>query len=260
MCGRYSRTANVKELQERFGFIDGPTELAPRYNVAPSQETAVVVEQEGRRLRMFRWGLIPSWAKDMAIGYKMINARADTIMEKTSYKRPFATQRCLVLADGFYEWQHLPGAKKGVPMRVALKSREPFAMAGIWDAWKKPDGTEVRSFAVITTDAAKSITHIHDRMPVILERDSEEVWLDPSVQTAALLALLRPYPDLLLESFHVSDLVNSPKNDVPACLEPTAAPAAPEVDGAPGKPRKPKRRKSASSQAQAELWNEGEFK
>src|SRR5579859_6385875 len=150
MCGRYTQTASIKTLRERFGLKAAEQlELVPRYNIAPTQEAAVIVEDGGRALRMFRWGLIPSWAKDAAIGHKMINARAETAAEKPSFRKPFRSRRCLVVADGFYEWRAAAGGK--VPTRVVLPSREPFAMAGLWDSWKSPEGKEVRTFTILTT-------------------------------------------------------------------------------------------------------------
>lgn len=217
MCGRYSQAQSVKDIAARFGVKAPDLPLKPRYNIAPSQDAPVVINDGGRRLELFRWGLIPSWAKEATIGYKMINARAETVAEKPSYKRPLQRSRCLVLADGFYEWKKIPGGK--VPTRILLKSGEPFAMAGLWDAWKDPAGQEIRSFTIITTQAAESIKSIHDRMPVILNREAEDLWLDPKAETQQLLPLLAPLEDQFLSTYEVSPLVNSPANDKPLCIE-----------------------------------------
>ncbi len=163
------------------------------------------------------WGLIPSWAKDPSIGNKMINARAETLLEKPSFKRLVGKRRCLVLTDGFYEWRK--EGKRKVPMRMLLKTRELFAFAGLWDRWKKPDGNEFQSFTIITIDANDLLRPIHDRMPVILGRDGEEKWLNPDLKDPSeLLPLLKPYPSELMEAYDVSPLVNSPRNDRPECI------------------------------------------
>lgn len=219
MCGRYTQTADLATLRRRFGFSSAPAEFKPRYNLAPSQDAPVVIEDGGRRLELFRWGLIPSWAKEAAIGHKMINARAETLMEKPSFKKPFQSRRCLVLADGFYEWRRTD-AKTKVPMRIALRSRQPFAMAGLWETWKDPEGRDIRSFAIITTAANEALKAIHERIPVILRPESEGGWLDPGARTERLNELLLPFSGGELEAYEVSPLVNSPKNDSPACAEP----------------------------------------
>jgi putative SOS response-associated peptidase YedK len=166
---------------------------------------------------MMQWGLIPSWAKDPSIGNKMINARAETLTEKPSFKRLIGKRRCLVVADGFYEW-----AKQGrgkMPMRFVLKSGEPFAFAGLWDRWKKPDGGPLDSFTIITTQANDLLKPIHDRMPVILGEGDEEIWLDPKVaDSIRLVSVLKPFSPELMEGYFVSRLVNSPRNDLPECI------------------------------------------
>lgn len=200
-------------------------DLKPRYNIAPSQNAPVVmVEGEGKRLRMMRWGLVPSWANEAAIGNRMINARSETLAEKPSFKKSLKQRRCLVLADGFYEWQ-APKEGKGrkTPMRILLKSREPFAFAGLWDIWKDPDGEELLSFTIITTQANDLIKGIHERMPVILAPEEEEIWLKSGPdETARLLSLLDPYPAKAMDVYEVSTAVNSPSNDRKECIEPVA--------------------------------------
>lgn len=219
MCGRYTQTASVKELRERFQITASDIlELKPRYNIAPTQDAPVVIEDGGRALKQFRWGLIPSWAKDPAIAHKLINARAETIAEKPSFRKPFQSRRCLVVADGFYEWRRLAaGAKE--PLRAVLPSREPFAMAGLWDLWKSPEGKEVRTFTIITTAPNEIMRPIHDRMPVILPRDAEGTWLDPTTPPKILTNLLMPWAGPL-ETYAVSPIVNSPRNESAACAEP----------------------------------------
>jgi len=216
MCGRYTQTTSLKELKERFGFSQPSFELRPRYNIAPTQEAPVIINQDGRQLRMFKWGLIPYWSKDSAMGNKMINARAETVAEKASFKRPFQRSRCLVLADGFYEWRKEPGGK--TPIRIVLKSREPFALAGLWDTWQAPDKKLVDSFTIITTQANDVMRPIHERMPVILKKDDEGLWLDPKADGKKLTQLLIPCTDEILETYEVSKSVNSPANDAPACV------------------------------------------
>src|SRR3989337_1499416 len=182
MCGRMTLTTDKDDIQSRWGFIDpsGVLDLIkPRFNISPSQNSpTVIVNQDNRELKMMRWGLIPFWAKDISIGYKMINAKAETLSEKPSFRKSFKDKRCLVLADGFYEWKK-PDKKTKIPLRFVLKSREPFAFAGLWDQWKNPDGEILLSFTIITIYANELMAPIHDRMPVILQEKDESKWLDP---------------------------------------------------------------------------------
>ncbi len=220
MCGRYTQTASMGTLRERFGFRPASLDLKPRYNIAPSQDAPVIVlDRDGRRLDLFHWGLIPSWAQDPAMGRRMINARAETLMEKPSFRRPFDERRCLVVADGFYEWTAIPGSKGKTPMRITLPTREPFAMAGLWDAWKDPAAGEIRSFAIVTTRAAGMMRRIHDRMPVILDAEAERLWLNPKSEPPELQELLVPWAGETLDAYEVARLVNSPDNDTAACVE-----------------------------------------
>lgn len=180
----------------------------------------MVANDAPTRLSLMRWGLIPSWAKDTAIGNRMINARAETLAEKPSFRKAFEKRRCIVPADSFFEWRKTNGKTK-IPVRFVLKSREPFAFAGLWETWRKPDGQELRSFTIITTAANDLLRPIHDRMPVILRQSDEGKWLDPSAADAAKLTLLlAQYPAEAMESYDVSTLVNSPRNDVPECIAP----------------------------------------
>lgn len=219
MCGRYTQTGRAENVLARFEVSSEGILLQPRYNIAPGQEAPVIVNDGGMSLRMMQWGLVPSWAKDRSIGNRMINARAETVEEKPSFKRLIGKRRCLVVADGFYEWRK--EGKGKVPMRFTLRGREPFSFAGLWDLWKKPDGGELQSFTIITTAANDLLRPIHERMPVILDGEGEERWLDPdSKEVNRLLRLLVPYPSEMMESYDVSLLVNSPRNDLPRCIEP----------------------------------------
>lgn len=193
-----------------------------RYNVAPSQPVWAVVHDEEPRIVALRWGLIPSWAKDKAVGTRMINARSEGIAEKPSFRRAIRTRRCLVLADGFYEWKQEGSFR--VPHYIRLKSREPFGFAGLWESWSAPSGETIQSCTIITTAANAFLKQIHHRMPVILPREAEAHWLDPAVQDPHnVLRLLQPYPAADVEGFPVTTVVNAPHNDVPACTEPAVA-------------------------------------
>ncbi|MCI0526850.1 MAG: SOS response-associated peptidase, partial [Nitrospira sp.] len=178
-----------------------------------------VVQEEARVLKLMKWGLVPSWAKDTSTGYKMINARAETVAQKPSFKKSLKHKRCLVVADSFYEWRKVNGGRTKIPMRFVFKSREPFAFAGLWDTWQNPEGGELRSFTIITTGANAVLQPIHDRMPVILRQQDEDLWLDPDLKDVdKLVPLLIPYSSEEMEGYEVSTLVNSPKNDTPACI------------------------------------------
>ncbi len=218
MCGRYTQTREPANLIFRFGLDPQDLPFKPRYNIAPGQVAPVIINDGMKSLRLMHWGLVPSWAKDPSIGNKIINARAETLTEKPSFKRLIGKRRCLVVADGFYEW-----AKQGrgkAPMRFVLKSGEPFAFAGLWDRWKKPDGGELDSFTIITTQANDLLKPIHERMPVILGKGDEEVWLDPKAPDVSHLSLLlKPLSPDLMEAYFVSPLVNSPRNDLPECVK-----------------------------------------
>ncbi|MEH7072724.1 SOS response-associated peptidase [Neobacillus drentensis] len=216
MCGRFTLTATFEEIIDRFdiqAFIDQEN-YQPSYNIAPSQAVlAVINDGSSNRMGFLKWGLVPPWAKDPAIGHKLINARAETLTEKPSFRTPFKKKRCLVIADSFYEWKrHEDKSKK--PMRIKLKSDDMFAMAGIWEAWKSPVGKTLYTCSVITTEPNALMKDIHDRMPVILKPDDEKIWLNPSVSDPhELNKLLVPFDETLMETYEVSSLVNSPKNN-----------------------------------------------
>ncbi|HHN47429.1 MAG TPA: SOS response-associated peptidase [Bacteroidales bacterium] len=216
MCGRFSLTSSEAILNERFRLAGGAVPYVARYNCAPTQNLAVITNDEPGCLQFFRWGLIPFWAKDEKIGNKMINARAESIAEKPSFRNAFRSRRCLVPADGFYEWKSDNGK---IPYRITLKSNEPFAMAGIWETWKSPSGSNIHSFSIITTAANALMQPIHERMPVILPPEAEETWLSGN-NAEEIRALLKPYDPDLMQAYQVSKLVNSPRNDNPAIILP----------------------------------------
>ena len=222
MCGRFTLRTPAAELAEIFEVAARPN-LAARYNIAPGQDILVTRaaggEGGGREFAMLRWGLVPHWAKDPAIGNRMINARAETVAEKPSFRDPFHRRRCLVPADGFYEWRKTPdGAKQ--PYHIRLSDDAPFAIAGLWDSWCAPDGESLETCSLITTEANRTLAPIHHRMPVILPRDAYHSWLDGQSTPDALGALLRPYPPDDLAACAVSRRVNTAGHDDAACLEP----------------------------------------
>lgn len=210
MCGRYSITSTETDLTRRFGAELGVESVKVRYNAAPSQDLPVIANTAPTRIMLYRWGLIPSWAKDNSIGNRMINARAETIAEKPAFRKAIRTQRCLALADGFYEWKKTPRGKN--PYRIALKNNEPFAFAGVWESWMDEKGHGIRSFAIITVEPNSLLAEIHNRMPAILLRQNENVWLS-EISLSEALAMLLPYPAELMEAYPVSKLVSSPSND-----------------------------------------------
>jgi len=214
MCGRYYLVSPAELVATRFHAVES-LPLRPRYNLAPQQEAPVVVDGGTRRLVLMRWGLVPSWSKEAASGFRMINARAETAPEKPSFRGPFRKQRALVPADGFYEWKR-EGERKQ-PFALRLASGEPFAMAGLWDRWRAPDGAEVLTFTILTTSANSLVSSVHDRMPVILPPEAEAAWLDPQSPPEALKALCGPFAGAM-EAVPVSTAVNNPRNDGPEIL------------------------------------------
>ena len=217
MCGRFTMTSPWELLKERFEVDIAEEEYRLRYNAAPGQDLWVIPQTTPTQAQLFHWGLVPFWAKDPKIGNRLINARAETIAEKPAFRTPFRKHRCLVLADGFYEWD-----KKGVqkvPYRVTLKDDRPFTFAGIFDYWKNKEGKELKSFSIITTDANDLIAKIHDRMPVILSKKDEKVWLDPGLDIAKAMKMLHPYPAEEMKMYPVSTLVNKPENDLPEVIK-----------------------------------------
>ncbi|MCK2017755.1 SOS response-associated peptidase [Peribacillus frigoritolerans] len=220
MCGRFTLFTDIEEIKERFdiqGSFDEEYQFS--YNIAPSQSVLAVINDGVRnRLGYLRWGLIPFWAKDEKAGYKMINARAETIAEKASFRNAYKKKRCLIIADSFYEWKKTPERK--IPMRIKLKNHAPFGMAGLWESWKSPEGISIYSCSVITTVPNELMTSIHDRMPVILKSEDEKDWLNPSINdTAYLQQYLKSFDSEQMEAFEVSTDVNSTKNNSPNLIQ-----------------------------------------
>lgn len=226
MCGRFTLTADLEDLRRMFLFAQqADLTYKRRYNIAPGQEILVVTEESGQRyLSAMRWGLIPAWARDQRTGYKMINARAETVHQKPSFRQAFRERRCLIPADGFYEWKGV-GQEK-IPFRIILPDKPVFAFAGLWEEWRSPEGKIITSCCIITTEANAFMADIHHRMPVILAEAGEQAsWLTSRGPNAgdALRELLQPYRGPL-EAYRVSKAVNSPRVDGPECIAPLAAP------------------------------------
>jgi len=222
MCGRFGLTSDGEQLQLRFGFGWSQTGITwrPRYNIAPTQDVLAVVQRGAERFSgLLRWGLVPYWAKDLSVGSKNINARSETVGEKPSFKQALVRRRCLVLADGFYEWRKDPDGRR-TPLWIYLALGEPFAFAGLYDVWRAPTGERVGSCTILTTTPNELMEPIHNRMPVILPREAEGAWLNPKVgDMGEVRQLLVPYPAEEMAAYAVSDLVNNVKNDEPACIE-----------------------------------------
>ncbi len=218
MCGRFTLTTEISELQKAFPWVDFPSQMTPRYNIAPSQPVAVISNENPSQIDFFNWGLIPSWAKDPQIGQRLINARAETLDQKPAFRGALRYHRCLILADGFFEWR--AEGKQKVPYLIRLRSKAPFAMAGLWDRWQSSDGSEILTCAIITTQANELVQSIHSRMPVILPETAYQRWLEASPAELPLLSkLLQPYPAPEMELFPVSPLVNNPNQDRIECIQ-----------------------------------------
>lgn len=221
MCGRFTQQRPTAELAELFDAEPAPVQLEPRYNLAPTDEAAVVVERGDRRaIRAYRWGLIPTWAKDERIASKLFNARAETLDTSGAFRDSFRKRRCIVPADGFYEWQRSDGVRQ--PFLVHRADGAPLALAGLWSGWHHPETEQViRTFTIITTTANQALAGIHDRMPVILDPADWKTWLDPAnTDLAELAGLLQPAPDPEIELYPVRALVNNVRNDGPELIEP----------------------------------------
>lgn len=220
MCGRFTLIQTAEALYKTFD-VEKLPDLEPQYNIAPTQMVGVVLynqESEQREFQKLRWGLIPSWSKDLGIGVKLINARAETVAEKPAFRSAFKHRRCLVVADGFYEWQLQENQKQ--PYYFRLQQGKPFGFAGLWEQWRSPEGEEITSCTILTTEANELVQPIHQRMPVILQQQDYDVWLNPEVQTREpLQQLLRPYPSEAMTAYPVSKVVNSPKQNIPDCIK-----------------------------------------
>jgi len=219
MCGRYSFAPELKIVNEHYDITIKDGDLEKNYNCAPSQNLPVISNDEPGQLSQFKWGLIPFWAKDKSIGYKMINARGETLTEKPAFRNAFKSRRCLILADAFYEWKKMEGSKEKIPYRIFLSGQPVFSMAGIWETWKNPEGETIRSFSIVTISPNELMAEIHDRMPVILSKDNEKLWLESDDQEG-LKQLIKPFPAKLMDAYRISTLVNSPKNNSSEIIAP----------------------------------------
>jgi putative SOS response-associated peptidase YedK len=227
MCGRFTLTADGEKIRTAYGLPDAPFDYHPRYNIAPQQDVLVIGRsRDGRRAGLMRWGLVPNWAETPSDGARMINARSETVTERTAFREAFERRRCLIPADGFYEWRAAGGAK--IPMRITRRSEEPFAFAGLWERWTRPGQDPLYTFTILTTSAAPSIASIHDRMPVMLRPDQYDLWLDEKTEAATLQALLQPFDDDDLHAYPVSTAVNKVENDSPECVVAVEVPAIAE--------------------------------
>lgn len=221
MCGRFTLTADTETIQKHFGLNDVGQGLTPRYNIAPSQPIAVITNAAPQDLQFYRWGLVPSWAKDVSIGNRMINARAETLHEKPSFRVAFQQRRCLIPVDGFYEWVTHAGQK--TPMHIHKADKALFAFAGLWEVWRSPEGEPVHSATIITTEASEFMATLHHRMPVILPEARYDTWLAPKApDLPTLQALLAVDVPSDMSAYAVSALVNNPRNDTAECLSPVA--------------------------------------
>jgi putative SOS response-associated peptidase YedK len=221
MCGRYT-LIKLSDFTDMFPWIRSPEpEAPPRYNIAPTQEIAVVPNDGNDRVEMYRWGLIPWWAKDVSIGNRMINARAEGLAEKPAFRDAFRRRRCLIPASGFYEWKKSADGKRRQPMYIRMKGGKPFAFAGLWDVWRDENGQKVRSCTIITGQPNELVNPIHDRMPVILRPEHYRKWLEPLDRSPdELMPLLETFSAEAMEAYPVSKLVNSPANESAQCIDP----------------------------------------
>jgi putative SOS response-associated peptidase YedK len=224
MCGRFIQIADPEKIKAQISDLSISPEVAsqfrPRYNIAPTQNILTVLNTEAPKLVYTRWGLIPFWAKDRSMGARMINARGETLLEKSSFKMPFRKKRCIIFADGFYEWKTAGRVK--TPFFIRLADRTPFALAGLWDQWTDPaSGEKLLTSTIITTTANDLVSTIHDRMPAILKKQDYRTWLNPGVvPDGTLMGCIGSYPAPEMEAFEVSKLMNSPSVDLPGCIEP----------------------------------------
>jgi len=219
MCGRFVRITPIPVIANKFKAKQIFADLAPSYNIAPGQEIVIINDEGVRQLIQCTWGFIPSWAKEPSIGNKMINARSETVAEKPAFRSAFKKKRCLVIADGFYEWK--TEGKRKFPIYIRLKSKEPFGFAGLYNVWKAPDGNLLCTCTIITTEANEAVKPIHDRMPVILPGDAEDMWINPATEDKeALVGILKPYPSEEMEAYEVSTNVNFPQHNTSSNIKP----------------------------------------
>jgi putative SOS response-associated peptidase YedK len=229
MCGRYVLSIDADQLQLAFDLATLPADLTPRYNIAPTQPVPVISNEAPSRLSAYRWGLIPHWADDPAIGNRMINARSETLHEKPSFRAAYKRQRCLIPASGFYEWKQTADGNKQ-PVFIQVADQAVFAFAGLWESWKSPQGETVRSCTIITTQANDALRDLHHRMPVILHAEDYDLWLSSQEQTHETLGpLLRPYETDPIHYHPVSTAVNKPHNDDATLIQPVYPPDQPTL-------------------------------
>ncbi len=222
MCGRFTLFLSVAEITDEFEVYDVDWVQDPSYNIVPGQNIAGIIKKhDTKSLTTLRWGLVPHWAKEEKIGYKMINARAETLTHKPTFSRPFKTQRCIIPANGFYEWRKEDWGRKKIPFYLHLRSGKPIGFAGLYDIWKSQEGKIITSCTIITTKPNTLVEQLHNRMPVILESDKRELWLDKTIQDPKeLMPLLKPYDAKEMEMYEVTSKVNSPKFNRPDCIKP----------------------------------------
>ena len=214
MCGRYSFAPELKIVNEHYKISVYDGKINPNYNCAPSQNLPVISNDKPEELSFYHWGLIPFWAKDKRIGYKMINARGETLSEKPAFRNAFKQRRCLVPADAFYEWKKDDKDKGKTPFRIFLPGQAVFSMAGLWEEWKDEQSQLIRSFSIVTVEPNAMMAKIHNRMPLILEKADEQAWLNPK-NPEELQNLIKPFPFEQMDAYPISSLVNSPRNNVP---------------------------------------------
>ncbi|MBN2516484.1 MAG: SOS response-associated peptidase [Deltaproteobacteria bacterium] len=221
MCGRFVLISDLAEITTEFGVQEISGNLQRSYNIAPGNTIAAIIDDGSKHLVLFTWGLIPSWAKDSSIGNRLINARGETVAEKSSFRAAFKTRRCLIVANGFYEWQKR--GKMKTPVYVRLKSDKPFGFAGLYETWISPDEQELRTCTIITTEANELLQPIHHRMPVIVPKDQEDIWLDTDMSdTTHVFSILKPYAYNEMVAYEVSTRVNSPEHNSPDCITPVS--------------------------------------
>jgi putative SOS response-associated peptidase YedK len=254
MCGRYTLTSAPEAIRALFRYQEQPN-FPPRYNIAPTQPIAIVRLNEGKRqLALVRWGLLPSWVKDPKTFTLLINARGESVCDKPAFRNAMKRRRCLIPADGFYEWQAVAGRKR--PFYVRAKAGTPLAFAGLWETWMGPNGEEMETAAIVTTRANRTLAAIHERMPVVVPPDAFDLWLDcAKVDAKTAEALIQPAPDSLLEAYEISTAVNRTANDNAKLVEPLA-PGEPEAAPKPAsaKPAPPKKRAAKKDDDQASLF------
>jgi putative SOS response-associated peptidase YedK len=217
MCGRFAMTVPLSVLVREFGIEENACDVRPSYNIAPGRDIAAIIFDGKKTLTAFKWGLVPFWAKDPAMGSRMINARAETVSGKPAFRQAFRLRRCLIAASGFYEWKKEGREKR--PVYIRHRTGGLFCLAGLYDFWQSGGGQRLATCAVITTEANSLIRPVHDRMPVIIRKEDHPLWLDLAGSESGLRSLLKAYPDDELEMYEVSRQVNSPANDSPECIQ-----------------------------------------